>query len=73
MTEPSCSSCRFNDAALCRAHPPVATAEGDAWPIVGPKDWCGEYNPNEQRKQEHRGGLDASLVWGYDIPDPPNT
>lgn len=61
MTEPSCSSCRFwfnpNESELpadirsCRRHPPHRK---HGFLQTQAETWCGEYEPNEQRKQEHR-------------------
>jgi hypothetical protein len=43
-----CGNCRnfFEPRAggMCRAHPPIARADGTAtWPAVSRSDWCGEY------------------------------
>jgi len=37
----NCENCKYYFMEQCRRFPP--TANGRAWPIVMPKDWCGEF------------------------------
>lgn len=45
----SCASCTFFDDAqtqsegLCRHDPPNGGNGSTAWPVVKPRDWCGQF------------------------------
>ena len=36
-----CEKCRFYEKDRCYRFPPAPT--GSPWPVVMPKDWCGEF------------------------------
>jgi hypothetical protein len=48
-----CSTCRFYHAeeSQCRRYAPQPTADSRNahWPVVAAKDWCGEYQPADQK------------------------
>jgi|GEM_PF-6490163 len=37
----SCENCKYYFKEQCRRNPP--SANGKPWPVVMPKDWCGEF------------------------------
>lgn len=47
MSTPSCKTCAFYDDRRCRQSPPTVvqseTGLETVWPVVGDKDWCGEW------------------------------
>lgn len=52
MENSTCESCKYYDemtdkTGYCHANPPyivVKDRKGE-WPVVEPKDWCGQYKP----------------------------
>jgi len=48
-----CGSCRYcvhreGVGHYCHRRPPMVGSSGFSdWPVVGPKDWCGEYERAE--------------------------
>ncbi len=40
----SCEKCKYYFKEQCRRYPP--SPNGNPWPVVMPKDWCGEFLMN---------------------------
>jgi hypothetical protein len=41
-----CENCKFYVSDQCHRYPPANT--GPKWPVVMPKDWCGEFRLNRK-------------------------
>jgi hypothetical protein len=45
----NCERCKYFDAETseCRRHAPIINVTDLRWPIVGPKDWCGDFSSKQ--------------------------
>ena len=47
-----CSTCKFIDGLYCRRYPPAVDNGASVYPMVLGNQWCGEYQPNAEIRQE---------------------
>jgi hypothetical protein len=47
----ACENCRYYFKEQCHRFPPSPT--GNSWPVVMPKDWCGEFKLKFRQNKYH--------------------
>jgi len=59
----SCENCKYYFMDQCRRNPP--SSNGNPWPVVMPKDWCGEFLMSRKSKLDESEVTESNKVQSF--------